>query len=315
MIDKARAEAARARMRKRMEERYGRGASTPTSSRSCTQCGAALQDGVKFCGACGTKVEQAQFCTECGSKLAAGTKFCGECGAKSGGNVPSTKPNDAAATAPEKAPVTSGRDTFSRENIVIITTASLSVSHFGDAEALDEIGYEYLSENYDDRDYEDVVCGDDDYSRKGLLSDVLRDAILFHWDQGDYYKAYENRVSNIKNIYINVAMEKYSKIEELSNTGESILDMDYICDNDEICIVVEMEKRFDFRSENDRSLLKFSNITEECIKIYGMCDGNLVWQEYSGGDYEEGYFSNEEDEFYVVGDPSEYPFLSGLNIL
>ena len=48
--------------------------------KACTQCGAALQDGAKFCGGCGAKVEQAQFCTGCGAKMVAGTKFCGECG-------------------------------------------------------------------------------------------------------------------------------------------------------------------------------------------------------------------------------------------
>ena len=68
-----------------------RGISVPTAK--CTQCGAGLQDGVKFCGACGAKVEQPQPCTNCGTILPVGTKFCGECGTAAGAAAKST-PSD-----------------------------------------------------------------------------------------------------------------------------------------------------------------------------------------------------------------------------
>lgn len=59
----------------------------------CSNCGADLADGAKFCGECGTKVAPAAvFCPECGAKLVSGAKFCGECGAKVGsGSTPSAK--------------------------------------------------------------------------------------------------------------------------------------------------------------------------------------------------------------------------------
>ena len=50
----------------------------------CSNCGAELAEGAKFCGECGTKVVKAMFCPECGAKCAPGAKFCGECGHKLG---------------------------------------------------------------------------------------------------------------------------------------------------------------------------------------------------------------------------------------
>lgn len=51
----------------------------------CSNCGAALAPGAKFCPECGTKVAQKAFCTECGAELKPGSKFCAECGAKATG--------------------------------------------------------------------------------------------------------------------------------------------------------------------------------------------------------------------------------------
>ena len=47
----------------------------------CQNCGAELEDGVKFCRECGTNVSsQARFCRDCGTKLPEGTNFCSNCG-------------------------------------------------------------------------------------------------------------------------------------------------------------------------------------------------------------------------------------------
>lgn len=54
----------------------------------CTKCGAQLNEGMKFCGQCGTPVKEPapseRFCTTCGTKLAPGTLFCTSCGTKIG---------------------------------------------------------------------------------------------------------------------------------------------------------------------------------------------------------------------------------------
>lgn len=46
----------------------------------CTNCGAMLAVGAKFCANCGTPVAQARNCANCGTELAAGAKFCANCG-------------------------------------------------------------------------------------------------------------------------------------------------------------------------------------------------------------------------------------------
>lgn len=49
----------------------------------CQNCGAELEEGVKFCRECGSKVfeNRKRFCRECGTELPDGVKFCPECGA------------------------------------------------------------------------------------------------------------------------------------------------------------------------------------------------------------------------------------------
>ncbi len=49
---------------------------------ACSNCGAALPAGAKFCSECGTKVNAKRFCTNCGKEIAVGAKFCPECGSK-----------------------------------------------------------------------------------------------------------------------------------------------------------------------------------------------------------------------------------------
>lgn len=46
----------------------------------CSNCGAEIEDGSKFCGECGTAIPQSKECPQCHTKLAFGAKFCMECG-------------------------------------------------------------------------------------------------------------------------------------------------------------------------------------------------------------------------------------------
>ena len=57
----------------------------------CPNCKAQLKDTAKFCGKCGTKIEQpaqdtgtstGNKCIECGQPLKPNAKFCGKCGAQ-----------------------------------------------------------------------------------------------------------------------------------------------------------------------------------------------------------------------------------------
>ncbi len=54
----------------------------PATGLTCTNCGAALAPGTKFCPECGTKVETVRRCPKCNAVVPAGTKFCPECGQK-----------------------------------------------------------------------------------------------------------------------------------------------------------------------------------------------------------------------------------------
>lgn len=48
----------------------------------CSECGASLAPGSKFCNQCGAKQQVQIFCSNCGKPLAPGSKFCSECGTK-----------------------------------------------------------------------------------------------------------------------------------------------------------------------------------------------------------------------------------------
>lgn len=48
----------------------------------CPNCGTEVPKGNKFCGNCGTKLEEEYLCKKCGQKLDAGSKFCGNCGTR-----------------------------------------------------------------------------------------------------------------------------------------------------------------------------------------------------------------------------------------
>lgn len=61
------------------------------TERTCPQCGAQVAAGVKFCGSCGTLLEEMDgahgeakkpTCPKCGAEIAIGKKFCVKCGAQ-----------------------------------------------------------------------------------------------------------------------------------------------------------------------------------------------------------------------------------------
>ena len=55
---------------------------------TCSNCGAEVADGMKFCFDCGTPVPQVKKCVSCGAELSLKMKFCPECGAKQDGTAP-----------------------------------------------------------------------------------------------------------------------------------------------------------------------------------------------------------------------------------
>lgn len=60
-------------------------------SKFCTNCGAELNDGMKFCSGCGTPVPQQEekknICSNCGAEIKDGMKFCSSCGTPAGGGT------------------------------------------------------------------------------------------------------------------------------------------------------------------------------------------------------------------------------------
>lgn len=57
----------------------------------CANCGAEVEEGMKFCGECGAPVPQVKKCIKCGAEIPLKMKFCPECGARQdGGAAPSS---------------------------------------------------------------------------------------------------------------------------------------------------------------------------------------------------------------------------------
>ena len=54
----------------------------------CRVCGAALKEGQKFCGKCGTTVADKNICPNCGTELKEGQKFCHKCGCDTSAHLP-----------------------------------------------------------------------------------------------------------------------------------------------------------------------------------------------------------------------------------
>ena len=55
---------------------------------TCSNCGAEVADGMKFCFDCGTPVPQVKKCVSCGAELSLKMKFCPECGTNQDGSAP-----------------------------------------------------------------------------------------------------------------------------------------------------------------------------------------------------------------------------------
>lgn len=103
----------------------------------CIRCGNEVKTGQKFCGKCGTKIEEGKICPSCGNKLSGKEKFCAECGhpfmqdkkdelkiGKKGQNISETgqgtvapKSDLGSGIVPEKQPQTTTRtlDEFKKE--------------------------------------------------------------------------------------------------------------------------------------------------------------------------------------------------------
>jgi len=117
---------------------------------SCSNCGASLVPGAKFCTECGTR--QAIVCPSCGTPSAPGTRFCSECGtalvgasgaAPTAGDQPAT-----VARGEPSAAFATGRDSGAQRRVVSVLFADLvgftSLSEGRDHEAVREILTNYF---------------------------------------------------------------------------------------------------------------------------------------------------------------------------
>lgn len=68
----------------------------------CSNCGAEVAEGMKFCGDCGAPVPQEKTCISCGAKIALKMKFCPECGASQDSVASKPKFNAAAFAMGDK---------------------------------------------------------------------------------------------------------------------------------------------------------------------------------------------------------------------
>ena len=87
----------------------------------CTSCGEEIEEGMKFCGSCGTPVPQDKNCPACGATIPLKMKFCSECGAPQDGS----KPKAAAAFAMGDKNVIAGDVTGKKEEMNISGNATI----------------------------------------------------------------------------------------------------------------------------------------------------------------------------------------------
>lgn len=93
---------------------------------NCSNCGAELPQGGKFCPMCGQAVSDR--CSACGAELAAGAKFCHMCGAAVGAEAPAAEPKALVFTGDPEFPNVTG---FYREGFMISQSSRAVVFNAG----------------------------------------------------------------------------------------------------------------------------------------------------------------------------------------
>ena len=58
---------------------------------TCVKCKASIEEGGRFCDACGSEQPQNLYCDNCGTALEPGARFCDACGKASGQEIQAVK--------------------------------------------------------------------------------------------------------------------------------------------------------------------------------------------------------------------------------
>ena len=126
----------------------------------CSNCGAENDEGVKFCGECGSPL--ALICPACGAANTAGRKFCGECG---------TALASAPAPAAAAAPSASSQAPVAERRLVSVLFADL-------------VGFTTLSESRDAEEVRELLSRYFDTCRRliglygGTVEKFIGDAVM-----------------------------------------------------------------------------------------------------------------------------------------
>src|ERR671930_490911 len=129
----------------------------------CASCGAENDEGVKFCGACGSPL--ALVCPACTAPNAAGRKFCGECGAP----LTSANPPPTSTLAPDPAP-----PPLAERRLVSVLFADL-------------VGFTPLSESRDPEEVRELLSRYFESCRRlvelygGTVEKFIGDAVMAVW--------------------------------------------------------------------------------------------------------------------------------------
>src|ERR671935_1923517 len=129
----------------------------------CASCGAENDEGVKFCGECGSPL--ALVCPACSAPNAAGRKFCGECGAP----LTSANPPPTSTLAPDPAP-----PPVAERRLVSILFADL-------------VGFTVLSESRDPEEVRELLSRYFETCRRlverygGVVEKFIGDAVMAVW--------------------------------------------------------------------------------------------------------------------------------------
>jgi predicted ATPase/class 3 adenylate cyclase len=129
----------------------------------CASCGAENDEGVKFCGECGSPL--ALVCPACSAPNAAGRKFCGECGAP----LTSANPPPTSTLAPDPAP-----PPLAERRLVSVLFADL-------------VGFTPLSESRDPEEVRELLSRYFESCRRlaelygGTVEKFIGDAVMAVW--------------------------------------------------------------------------------------------------------------------------------------